>query len=267
MSVLTEERHFDGSLDDLREARAACALPLLRKDFIVDPYQLARGGLGGRRRGPADRRRARRRRSCARCTRRRGERGLDVLVEVHDEAELERRARTPARGSSASTTATCATSASRSSGPSRCSTRIPDGVLVVSESGIWTPAHLARLRRAGVDAALVGERLMREDDPAAALAALRAEAGADAAPVRVRVGDGRSTRQDLRRHAPRGRRARRRAGRLGGRHGLLRRLATALRARRGRGDRRRAAPPRRAGRRVRQRAARRDRRRQPSASG
>ena len=99
-------------------------------------------------------------------------RGLDALVEVHDAGEL----------------AVALDAGARIVGVNNRDLRdfsveiertfalreeIPDGVLVVSESGIWTAVHLERLRRARVDAALIGERLMREDDPAAALRALR----------------------------------------------------------------------------------------------
>ena len=68
ISVLTEERRFGGSLDDLRAVRAAVDVPLLRKDFIVDALPAARGPRRRRRPGAADRRRARRRRRCAGCT-------------------------------------------------------------------------------------------------------------------------------------------------------------------------------------------------------
>ena len=173
MSVLTEERHFDGSLEDLREAGRACALPLLRKDFIVDSYQLAEAAWAGAAavllivaalepaalRSLHDEAR---------------ERGLDALVEVHDEFELG-----VALGAGAAIVGINnrdlrdfsveieRTFALRDA--------VPEGVVVVSESGISTPAHLARLQRNGVHAALVGERLMRAADPAAELAALRSE--------------------------------------------------------------------------------------------
>jgi indole-3-glycerol phosphate synthase len=175
VSVLTEERHFDGSLADLREARVACGLPLLRKDFIDDPSQLAEAAAAG-----ADgvllivaaldgaELRALHEEAV--------ERGLDVLVEVHDEAELESALAVGAcivginnrdlRDFSVDVERTFALLPA-----------IPDGVLVVSESGIWTAADVSRLREAGVDAALVGERLMREDDPAAALRALEPDPG------------------------------------------------------------------------------------------
>jgi indole-3-glycerol phosphate synthase len=173
MSVLTEERHFGGSLDDLRDARAACTLPLLRKDFIVDAYQLGEAAWVGADAillivAALDPEQLRTLHAQA------GEHGLDTLVEVHDEAELDVALHAGARivGINNRDLRDFSVEVERTFA---LLDRIPDGVLVVSESGIWTPAHLARLRRAGVDAALVGERLMREDDPAAALVALRAE--------------------------------------------------------------------------------------------
>ena len=171
ISVLTEERNFDGSLEDLRAAREACALPLLRKDFIVSDYQLAEADSAGAHAvllivaalEPAQLRELH---DGA------GARGLDALVEVHDAGEL----------------AVALEAGAQIVGINNRDLRdfsveiertfvlrgeIPAGVLVVSESGIWTAAHLERLRDARVDGALIGERLMREDDPAAALQALR----------------------------------------------------------------------------------------------
>jgi indole-3-glycerol phosphate synthase len=171
MSVLTEQRHFDGSLDDLRAAARACELPLLRKDFVIDRYQLAEAAAAGaaavllivaaldpaQLRALADEAAAR---------------GLDALVEVHDEAELEVALAAGAgivginnrdlRDFSVDVERTFA-----------LRDRVPAGVLVVSESGISAPAQLARLERSGVDAALVGERLMRAPDPGDELSALR----------------------------------------------------------------------------------------------
>jgi indole-3-glycerol phosphate synthase len=170
ISVLTEERRFDGSLEDLRAARAACTLPLLRKDFIVSDYQLAEADSAG---GDAvllivaalEPVLLRELHEDAAL------RGLDVLVEVHDEHELAAALEVGAsivgvnnRDLRDFTVEIERTFALRG--------EIPDGVVVVSESGIWTAEHLARLERAGVDAALIGERLMREPDPAAALRAL-----------------------------------------------------------------------------------------------
>ena len=85
LSVLTDEPHFGGSLEDLRAARAACDLPILRKDFIVDPYQLYEAAVERRRRGAADRRAPSTTRSCARSTSEARALDLDCLVEVHDE--------------------------------------------------------------------------------------------------------------------------------------------------------------------------------------
>ena len=139
--MLTEERNFGGSLDDLREAHAACRLPLLRKDFIVDPYQLAEAASAGAAAvllivAALDRP------QLAALHATPASAGLDVLVEVHDRAELDVALALGAGDRRASTTATCATSASTSSAPSGCSTRSRRGALVVAESGIATAAQL-----------------------------------------------------------------------------------------------------------------------------
>jgi indole-3-glycerol phosphate synthase len=172
ISVLTEHRHFDGSLEDLREAHAACQLPLLRKDFIVDPYQLAEAVSAGAAAvllivaalQPTELRALH---GDAR------DRGLDVLVEVHDRAELDAALALEAeiiginnrdlRDFSVDIERTFALLDS-----------IPPQTVVVAESGIATVEHLERLRDHGVHAALIGERLMRADDPELALSALSA---------------------------------------------------------------------------------------------
>ncbi len=171
ISVLTEERHFDGSLDDLREAHAACRLPLLRKDFIVDVYQLAEAAAAGASAvllivaalEPA---------ALSSLHSEAGRRGLDVLVEVHDRAELELACAAGAEiiGVNNRDLRDFSVDIERTFGLLEA---IPDEAIVVAESGIATPEHLDRLRRHGVHAALIGERLMRESDPALALAALR----------------------------------------------------------------------------------------------
>ena len=172
ISILTEERHFDGSLADLREARAACALPLLRKDFIVDSYQLAEAAAAGAAAvllivAALDRAQLLALHAEA------AERGLDALVEVHDGGEVEAAVEVGAAiiGINNRDLRDFSVEVERTF---TLLDRIPSGILVVSESGISTATHLGRLQRAGVDAALVGERLMREADPAAALLALRA---------------------------------------------------------------------------------------------
>jgi indole-3-glycerol phosphate synthase len=170
ISVLTEERNFDGSLEDLRTARVACALPLLRKDFILSDYQLAEADSAGADAvllivaalEPAHLRELHEGASA---------RGLDALVEVHDADELGVALEAGARivGVNNRDLRDFSVEIERTFA---LRVQIPEGVLVVSESGIWTAAHLERLRDARVDAALIGERLMREEDPAAALRVL-----------------------------------------------------------------------------------------------
>ena len=173
VSVLTEERNFDGSLADLRAAHDACALPLLRKDFIVDSYQLAEAAAAGASavllivaalESPA----------LAALHEEAEERGLDVLVEVHDALELELAAAAGARIIGVNNRDLRDFSVDLGRTFSLLGA-IPEGSLVVAESGISSPAQLRRLREHGVHAALIGERLMREEDPARALETLLAE--------------------------------------------------------------------------------------------
>ena len=173
VSVLTEERNFDGSLADLRAAHDACALPLLRKDFIVDSYQLAEAAAAGASavllivaalESPA----------LAALHEEAEERGLDVLVEVHDALELELAAAAGARIIGVNNRDLRDFSVDLGRTFSLLGA-IPEGSLVVAESGISSPAQLRRLREHGVHAALIGERLMREADPARALETLLAE--------------------------------------------------------------------------------------------
>ena len=172
ISVLTEQHNFDGSLEDLRAAHAACGLPLLRKDFIVDPYQLEEAAAAGASAVllivaalPASEQLGELHEAAGRL-------GLDALVEVHDRAELDAAlAVEPAIvGVNNRDLRDFSVDIERTF---ELLEAIPPGVIVVAESGITTAAHLERLREAGVGAALIGERLMRADDPAAALAALR----------------------------------------------------------------------------------------------
>jgi indole-3-glycerol phosphate synthase len=172
LSVLTEGPHFGGCLEDLRAARAACELPILRKDFIVDEYQLqeavATGAdavllivaalspqhladLHGAAAGA----------------------GLDVLVEVHDRHELQ----VALAGGAQIVGVNNRDLRDFTVDVERTFTlmeQMPPDVIVVSESGIGKPEQLRRLRDAGVSAVLVGESLMRAEDPAAALAQLLA---------------------------------------------------------------------------------------------
>lgn len=172
VSILTEEANFAGSLEDLRAARSLSALPLLRKDFVVDRHQL----LEARHAGAdavllivaalAD---AELRSLHAAAQ----ELELDVLVEVHDEHELERAAAAGARivGVNNRDLRDFSVDVGRTE---RLLDAMPDGALVVSESGISSPEQLRRLDGLGVHAVLVGEALMRAADPAGALLALRA---------------------------------------------------------------------------------------------
>jgi indole-3-glycerol phosphate synthase len=170
LSVLTDTPSFHGKLEDLSDARAAAPLPVLRKDFLYDPYQVAEARAVG-----AD---------CiliilaavddaiASDLEAAGfEHGMDVLIEVHDEAELDRALRLRSRliginnrdlRTFRTTLATC----------ERLAPIVPSDRLIVAESGINHADDLARLARSGIWAFLVGESLMRQSDLAAATRAL-----------------------------------------------------------------------------------------------
>ena len=174
LSVLTDEPFFQGSLRNLELASAAVPLPCLRKDFLVDEYQIAeaRAHHGDAILLIAA---ALTNEEMNRFARRAHELGLDVLVEVHTGEELDRVLDTLG-GSGAD--AIGVNNRNLKSFEVRLETslelvaRIPSGVVRVAESGIVTSADLARLRNAGFDAFLIGESLMRQPDPGAALTAL-----------------------------------------------------------------------------------------------
>ena len=175
LSVLTDVDFFQGADAYLRQARAACALPALRKDFVVDPYQLVESRVLG-----AD---------CVllivaamddvtmhHLAGRAMALGMDVLIESHDGEELTRALLVPGHGGrmpmiginnrnlrdfTVSLEATLDLLG-----------RIPEGRVLVTESGIHAHEDVARMRDAGVGAFLVGEAFMRADDPGAALSAL-----------------------------------------------------------------------------------------------
>jgi len=167
LSVLTDREFFGGSADDLRAARAACPLPVLRKDFIVDPYQVYEARSWG-----AD---------CillivdaapdpelaALCDLARGI-GLDVLVECHDGGQLDRalKLKTPLIGINNRDLKTFET---RLETTLDLRDRVPADRLLVTESGIASPADVTRLKGADVSAYLVGGALMSSSNPGEAL--------------------------------------------------------------------------------------------------
>ena len=166
LSVLTDESYFQGHEDYLMDARAACTLPVLRKDFMIDPWQVAEAGAIG-----ADAIliivAALDDTVMAEIEAAAIERGMDVLVEVHDEAEMERAARLRSRliGVNNRDLKTFRTDLATTE---RLAPLAPAGTLLVAESGINTHADLERLAQSGVRCFLVGESLMREQDVAGA---------------------------------------------------------------------------------------------------
>ena len=173
LSVLTDEKYFQGSGRYLRLIRAAVGLPLLRKDFIVDEYQIVEARALG-----ADAIllivAALSDDELAAFTRLAHDLGLDVLVEVHDEAECERALKLPLRVIGVNNRNLHDFSVSLDT-TRRIKAMVPTDYLVVSESGIHTRADIDALQADGVSAFLVGGALMQADDPGAALAALLAK--------------------------------------------------------------------------------------------
>ena len=170
LSVLTDQQFFQGEIDYLKQARASCSLPVLRKDFIVDAYQVYESRVMG-----AD---------CilliASCLDDAQMKAFEalamsldmaVLVEVHDEAELARalQLKTPLIGINNRNLKTFEVSLDTTLG---LIAKVPTDRLLITESGITTPADVQRMRAAKVNAFLVGEAFMRADDPGIALAEL-----------------------------------------------------------------------------------------------
>ncbi len=177
ISVLTETRRFGGSLDDLRAVRARVDIPVLRKDFIVTDYQLWEARAAGAdlillivaalAQPELDLLLAETRRL-----------GMTALVEVHDEAEAERAVSAGAELIGVNNRNLKTLEVDRSTF-ARVAPGLPQDVVTVAESGIRGPEDVAEAADAGADVVLVGEALVRGDDPRGAVAALRAsvEAG------------------------------------------------------------------------------------------
>jgi indole-3-glycerol phosphate synthase len=174
ISVLTEPTFFDGSLDHLRAVRAVVRLPILRKDFIVTPYQVVEAAAAG-----ADAVllivAALDDRDLIDLTARARACGMDVLVEVHDRVELDRALAAGADvvGVNSRNLRTLAVSTGVFD---ELGAHIPRGVVAVAESGLRTSDDLRRLRAVRYDAFLMGERFMSAPEPGAALAELRVRA-------------------------------------------------------------------------------------------
>jgi len=180
LSVLTDEPFFQGKLEDLKLASDAVPLPCLRKDFVVDEYQIAEA-----RAHAADAilliAAALSKRELKWFAEKAHELDLDVLVEVHTAEELDRVLDSLGeRGADAIgvNNRDLKTLEVHLKTSLELIERIPESVIRVAESGISTPRELARLRSAGFSAFLIGESLMREPDPGAALAGLIAGAAA-----------------------------------------------------------------------------------------
>ena len=170
LSVLTDKQFFQGSIDYLKQARASCELPVLRKDFMIDPYQvyearaigadcilLIAACLGDGQMNELE--------AVAHAL------GMAVLVEVHDGAELQRalKLKTPLVGINNRNLRTFDVTLDTTLG---LLNEVPADRLLITESGIATRADVQRMREAGVHAFLVGETFMRADEPGEALAEL-----------------------------------------------------------------------------------------------
>ena len=170
LSVLTDEQFFQGSEAYLRRARAACGLPVLRKDFIIDPYQVYEARAMGADCillivAALDLVQMQELEAVAE------ELGMGVLVETHDAAELDLalRLKTPLVGVNNRNLRTFEVSLANTLD---LLPRMPKDRIVVTESGILKPEDVELMRRHEVNAFLVGEAFMRAPDPGAALAAL-----------------------------------------------------------------------------------------------
>lgn len=186
VSVLTEPQHFRGSLDDLAAVAASAGVPVLRKDFVVDGYQVLEARAAGAAAvllivaGLDDE-------ELVALLRATEAAGLDALIEVHEVAEVDRAAAAAAAadwgrrlvvGVNARDLATLTVDPGRFAAVREA---LPDGALTVAESGVREPDDVRRLAAEGADAVLVGESLVTAADPHAAVARLVAAGAHDAA--------------------------------------------------------------------------------------
>ncbi|MGH2726149.1 MAG: indole-3-glycerol phosphate synthase TrpC, partial [Actinomycetota bacterium] len=164
ISVLTEPDHFRGSLDDLRDARAACGLPVLRKDFLCDPLHLWEARAAG-----ADAVllivAALTQTELVSLSDLAADLGMAALVEAHSAGEVDRADQAGARliGINTRDLSTLEVDPAM---VGKLRPLVPEGVLVVGESGVSTRDDVREMEAAGVDAILVGEAVMRAQDPA-----------------------------------------------------------------------------------------------------
>lgn len=180
LSILTDEPYFQGDDSYLEAARAAVTLPVLRKDFMLEPYQIVESRALGADcvlliMAALDDAQAAELEATALAL------GMDVLVEVHNAEELERALvlKSPLLGVNNRNLKTLEIDLATTE---NLAARVPEGKLLIAESGLYAPEDLARMARVGATTFLIGESLMRQDDVTAATAALLAQnAGASGA--------------------------------------------------------------------------------------